>query len=461
MGEAAPVSLAQVGFRHYNASTPLFSGVELELRRGDRLLITGASGSGKSTLLGLMTGLVPRFWPGHVEGGLSLNYARAGMVLQNPEAQLVTPTVYEEVAFALENRAWPEDRIRAKVDLVLERGGLSALAGRKTRVLSGGEAQRLSLACAIAQDPDILFLDEPTAYLDPDSAHAFFRHLGEETDAGIWVIVEHRTDEIRHLVNRAYALNRGGGAGELDPDEACAPFAQERLEASAEIERDLAALAPSAPIEPLALRFESLSHEYEGGLRVLAGLDGHAEPGTITAVMGPSGSGKTTFLKKLAGMLPTASGQAWFGGSDLGRMKPRGLARRVLLVPQNPEHFFLAQTIGREWQLAGADEERRRAVCRIFGLDLDPLLSPALLSEGEKRRLNLALAFLDPRPVLLLDEPSYGLDRASFAALALCLRFLRDQGRTLVLVTHAPELVRLCADRLYRLEGGHWREEAP
>jgi energy-coupling factor transport system ATP-binding protein len=219
-----------------------------------------------------------------------------------------------------------------------------------------------------------------------------------------------------------------------------------------------AALAKE-PRPETSLEFHALSHCYPGGLHILRGLDGQARAGQITAIMGPSGSGKSTFLKKISGLLPSEGGQISLGGRDLARLPARRLAESILLVPQNPEHFFLSLTVGREWEIAGVSAERRDAVCRLFQLDLDPLMSPAMLSEGEKRRLNLALAFLDPRPVLLLDEPSYGLDRESFATLARCLRLLRDQGRTIVLVTHAPELVALCADRLYRLDQGRWQEE--
>ena len=441
----ALVSLEKASFRHPQTDKPVWTGVDLEVNRGDRLLVVGPSGAGKSTLLGVMTGLVPRLTAGRLGGKLTLGYTRAGLVLQNPDAQLVTPSVFEEVAFALENRSWPVAQIRERVIATLEKLGLDRLAFRATTTLSGGESQRLSLACALAQDPEIYFLDEPTAYLDPWAAAQFFQDLALVLEDQAVVLVEHRAAEARGLVNRAVVLEKYGATTEVAP-----------LLATRHWEPAPRFLASAVVSPGKVLKVENLAHRYQGADPVWSGLTGEFLPGRIAAVMGPSGSGKSTLLAKLAGLIPSPRNTVFWGEEDLSRIPPRRLYSDLLLIPQNPEHFFLHMTAAREWQSSGAPREKLAAAAAQFGLDPTSGLHPSLLSEGEKRRLTLALAFLSSRSVLLLDEPTYGLDEVSFAALVQGLGVLRDQGRTVVLVTHSPELVRACADDLWFLNQGSW-----
>lgn len=445
------VCLKDVSFQHPFASTPLWKGINLNLAEGECLLIKGASGVGKSTLLGILAGIVPRLTPGIVRGSVELRYSRRSIVMQNPEAQLVTPTIVEEVAFALENRGLPVEQIRRKSESALEAVGLLALANRSTMTLSGGETQRLSLACALAQDSDIFFLDEPTAYLDPWAAKAFFDYLQRCLQGRTMVIVEHRGHEVRDIISRAVLLTQDKGLTELPLEEACAD--------AVVVESEIDLVEPK-PGKNVHIRLEKMAHSFDGK-PLFTGLCAEFHPGCISAVMGPSGAGKSTLLKKLAGLLPTAPGTLFWNNIDVSRLKQRESYRSLIYVPQNPEHFFLCNTTAAEWALSAGSTDTIQKAARMFGLDSDIEIHPSMLSEGEKRRLTLALAFLDTRTIVLLDEPTYGLDAASFSALVHGLKVLRGQGRTIIVVTHSPELVRACADDVWYLAEGNWTMKMP
>ena len=441
------ITLKNLSFRFPGFRRPLWSGVSLTVQPGERILLTGPSGCGKSTLLGVLAGLVPRLSYGIVDGKAFLNYRTPALVLQNPEAQIITPSVREEIAFALENRGWQVERIQTKVTELLDRLGLSPLAYRSPTTLSGGECQRLSLACALAQEPDILFLDEPTAYLDPEGASDFFRALEEIAPGVTLVMVEHRLKETSALVHRILELSPLGLTER--------PPRTQEVHSPITFRNDLLSRDLYPPgLFPSTLSVRNISHQYSGIPILFSNLCVDFPPGRIAAIMGPSGAGKSTFLKKLAGILGTHPGEIKVNGYPSGRRN----ARLINFIPQNPEHYFLRNTVAKEWTLTGKSQEGTASVAARFHLlDADDL-HPCSLSEGEKRRLSLALAFLDPRPILILDEPTYCLDRRAFHQLTEDLKLLRSQGRTIVLATHSPDLVRECADDLYRLSGGFWEK---
>uniref|UniRef100_UPI0026EFF7FF ABC transporter ATP-binding protein n=1 Tax=Gracilinema caldarium TaxID=215591 RepID=UPI0026EFF7FF len=171
------IRLEGASFRFPGRAKPLLRDINLVIHRGDRVLLHGPSGSGKSTLLATLAGLVPDHVGGELTGTIRLSYTRKALVLQNPEAQVITPTVEEELAFPLENRAMPAEEIAPRIATILERFGMIGLRCRNPLELSGGECQRLSLAAALIQQPDILFLDEPTSYLDEARSQELFRDL--------------------------------------------------------------------------------------------------------------------------------------------------------------------------------------------------------------------------------------------------------------------------------------------
>jgi len=426
---------------------PILRDVNLTVREGDRILIRGPSGSGKSTLLQMMAGLAPEYVPGTVAGTVECLYSAKGVVLQNPEAQIVTPTVEEEVAFALENDGLDVPHLRLRVDAILERLGISRLAARHPLTLSGGECQRVSLAAALAREPDVLFLDEPTAYLDDESSRSFFAALADLPARTAVIVVEHRIKAAAAVCTQSWEITADG---RLAPSDFREPSLLERIGT----DRTAKPGDPTAP----ALEIRGMSHRFDGGLSLFQGVDLTVRRGEIAALVGPSGCGKTTLLAKIARILPTGSGTVRFGGRDLAAMRDHEFNAAFLYIPQNPEHMFVASTVREELELSGARalEEAER-----FGLGESAASSPYRLSEGEKRRLNLAVASAERRPLYLLDEPTYGLDDSTRRTLVRDLRSLAADGAGLLLVSHDEEFVRAVADSVFRMKGGKLvREEA-
>ncbi len=466
----------RLSFRYPGTTRKILDSVDLAIEPGERVLLAGPSGAGKSTLLSVAAGLVPRYVAGTVEGELALATDRVAIVFQSPEAQMVAPTVREEMAFGPENRGRPAAEIRRLIDRLAESLGLANLLERSPASLSGGEQQKVALAAALALEPALLLLDEPTSYLDPDSTRTFFELLdGLEPQTAI-LIVEHKLDQALDKVGRVLFLDGDGritdrgSPDRLDLDE----FLPWRLAHLALPERPPAAAA-NHPASAGLLSAADVSHSYDGKRKVLDGVSLAVSPAEIVVVMGRSGAGKSTLLGRLAGLLPGRAGQVLLSELDVARARPSQRYGRLLALPQNPEHFFLRETVADELALAssrgaarsrggpgpGATSGHAAALdgpgaeaARLFRLESLLPRSPFSLSEGEKRRLNLACAFLDDRPLLLLDEPTYGLDYDAFEQLTLSLRLLASRGAATIVVTHSPELSWLVADRIVLLEGG-------
>lgn len=415
-----PLELVRITVAHDGAT--VIRGLDLTVPVGGVVALSGPSGSGKSTVLAVAAGLLPHsrsgeLW-GHVlHGGdvtLSPPWERAswlGFLAQDPASSLCLSTVCDELAFPLENAGVPAPEIGARVEAIARRLGITHLLDRQTNQLSGGEQQRVALAATLVSEPEVVLLDEPLSMLDPEAAAAVAALLRTELGGAgpAAVIVEHRAAELEH-------------AG-LVPD------AVVRLGAAP------TPLAPGAPGRPGPVTFvRSLQQVRRGsGPVVLESVDVRLRAGTVTALLGPNGSGKTTLLLALAGLLPG-------GESD----------DRVGMVFQRPENQFLANTVLAEASF-GADEGRARDLLARVGLAGLDHLSPHQLSLGQQRRLSLVAMAAQDHPVLLLDEPTFGLDDAGVAAVEALIRGLRDEGRAIVLATHDRALAARLADDVLRL----------
>lgn len=476
----ALIALHNLSFHHPD-SRPLFTSIDLEVSRGERVLLTGPSGAGKSTLLSIIGGLIPRWVPGTVSGSVERATDAVAMVFQNPEAQMVAPTVEEEIAFGMENRGIEPTEMRTRIDDVAARFHLEKLLPRSPAELSGGERQKVALAAAFAVRPAILLLDEPTSYLDPTSTAEFISLLDDLGGDITVILVEHKLDQAVRIADRLFRLNQAGSLEELPcgRDFDSSRYLPWRL-------RELAADARETEGDPEAdaargsnvdgdrgdarprLTASTMSHSYANHGPALKSITLALRAGESVAVMGPNGAGKTTLLAKLSGILESRSGELCLDGIDSTRVGPRDRYGKILYLPQNPEHFFLRETVDEELLLSAGGEpgasqanaaelppatSKEDAAFR-FGLEGVESRNPYSLSEGEKRRLNLACAFLDDRRILLLDEPTFGLDYDSFARLVESLRMLKRGGGSLLLVTHSPELAFLVADRILFLNDG-------
>jgi len=474
-----PVALRarDVGFQFAAARRPALRDVSFDLAPGECLLVVGPSGSGKSTFARAIAGSLQHDVPGVLTGELVADggAAATGIVFQDPASQLVMERVEDDVAFGLESRAWPLDAMRQRVPETLDETGLGGFERRRTNRLSGGEQQRVALAGVLAPHPGLLVLDEPTSNLDPAGAAALFERLTilrARREATI-VLVEHRVDDAWQLADQVLALGADGAPIDLGgPDEVLGRSAA-RLRAAgiwlpSHIEQALhggadarpAGAAPSqaAVPGPVLAEARDLTFGYERGRRVIAGVDLQLRAGERVAIVGANGSGKSTLGRLLAGLLRPGSGSVRIRGFEPARVSSRRLTSLAGHAPQDPELAFLGETVADEVAI-GLDAVARMAVAPLMdrlGLPLDTFgdRSPYRLSGGEQRRLSLAPALLRGPDLLVLDEPTFGLDRTGHEGLVAILTELGDRGACLVAATHDERFVRDAVERRIGLAAG-------
>ncbi len=464
--------LKDLSFRFRGTKKAVLSNINVEVHAGDRILLYGDSGSGKSTLLAIMAALAPEYVGGELSGVRELLYTRKGVVLQNPEAQIITPTVEEEIAFPLENQGMDPDLIRRKVQAQLKGFQLEPLKARLPLSLSGGECQRISLATALVQEPDILFLDEPTSYLDEDRARQFFEDLEKLPASTAVVLVEHRFELAAPFCTQWYRLAKGvlevqtappvlwpglsflngsGGdfLGKQAPElEAHTPELGAQTPEPGARTPDPGAQTPGPPL----LRVQDLHHRYpETEDYILRDINFTLTKGEILAIQGSSGSGKTTLLKKIIGLLKNDKNTIYIQGKDIALLKPQRYYQYVAYVSQNPEHLFVSDTVQGELDSAGPEG---LSLARRFRLDHLLTRNPWKLSEGEKRRLTLCIALAMDRDLIVMDEPTYGLDQESRKDLADLMIPLLEDRRTLLIVSHDTPFLRALPCRILRLTQG-------
>ena len=465
------------GWRHAGRRAWAVSELSLRIEPGERVLLLGPSGSGKSTLLAGLAGLLHGQESGESRGALTVDgdaphaaRHRTGLVLQDPESQIVMSRAGDDVAFGPENHGlaaeliWP--RVREALDLV----GFPYPLDRPTAALSGGEKQRLALAGILANAPGLVLLDEPTANLDPAGARlvrdAVARTVGSV--GATLVVVEHRVETWLELVDRVVIL---GADGQLVADggpevagsfPACGTGARMRTALRPSPRPADRTVAPGAELltgRELHLRYPRSSVE------AVRGVDLALTAGQAVAVTGANGTGKSSLALMMAGLIAPTAGRVTAAdepGRALHRRRPRSLARAVGTVFQNPEHQFLTRTVRQELLLAPTrlGWTSARASARVDEL-LDRLALSALaeanpftLSGGQKRRLSVATALSASAPVLVLDEPTFGQDPQTWAALADLLESARDDASALLVVSHDEDFVRRVADRVHVMVAG-------
>lgn len=521
----APLRARGVRIRHEGAEAWTPDGVDIAVAPGEVLLVLGPSGCGKSTLALALNGLVPHAVPATLEGtvlvgGRDTRDARVaelsehvGMVFQDPDAQLVTGTVLDEVCFGPENRLVPAAEVLERAERALRAVGLWERRADDPDTLSGGGKQRLAIACALALDAPLLVLDEPTANLDPAGAEEVYRILGALTADGSGrsvVLVEHNLDAAMGIVDTVLVLD---GAGRTVAHGAADAVLRERAEELAALgvwlpTATLAALRlrrAGVRLAPLPLTPEELTAGLGGAARAMveaAGAPDTASPhdhdttatttpttpaiavtglslrrgrrevlhdvslrvgrGDFVAIVGPNGAGKSTLVQAIAGVLRPPRGTVSLGGLDPARASVAELSAAVGFVFQNPEHQFVVHTVAdelayglRQRRLPAHEiDERVERMLATLGLAAQRDAHPFLLSGGQKRRLSVGTALIAGAPLLVLDEPTFGQDRARAAELLELLAALNRAGTTVVVVTHDLGLAAEYASHVAVVDGG-------
>jgi energy-coupling factor transport system ATP-binding protein len=469
--EGAAIEAHGWGWRHAGRQAWAVRGLDLRIEAGERVLLLGASGAGKSTLLAALAGLLDASGGGESEGELRVDGRlphdsrdAIGIVFQDPETQLVMARAGDDVAFGLENHCVPTAAIWPRVHRALAQVHFPYPEDRSTAALSGGEKQRLAIAGALALRPRLLLLDEPTANLDPAGAESVRETLAE-LSAMTLVLVEHRVAQSVPLVDRVVVIEAGGGViADGAPKDVFARYGP-RL---AELGVWVPGPPPPAPTRRTTFGAELASAEdvafrYPGADSwALDGVELSVRAGEALAVTGPNGSGKSTLALLVAGLLRPARGRVALEDAEPWSLPARRLVARVGTVFQDPEHQFVTGRVDEELMVgplrAGryAPDARRIAMDLLERLRLTHLAAanPFTLSGGEQRRLSVATALATAPPLLVLDEPTFGQDRRTYAELVALLAAHCDGGGAALFATHDEDLVTSLADRTLRLAGG-------
>jgi len=499
--------LSDVTYWYPGRGQPALRDVSLEIGPAEVILVVGSSGSGKSTLLRCLNGLVPHFHGGTLAGRVEVDgkdtrtshtheLAHAvGLVFQDPESQSVMTTVEREIAFGLENRGVTSAAISRLVEEALILLGLSHLRHASLATLSGGELQKVALASVVATQPQLLLLDEPTSQLDPVSSEellAAIRRLSEDTGSTI-MLAEHRTERCLHLVTRVLYMNDGVLVADADPQRfadwaldghrgllppVARLFARRARGHSADADdpglpmtvkdahrllvahedpkpRHRPATSQGSP-GGIVLEARKLAIGYDPDEPLLEGLSFSLARGEAVALMGENGVGKSTLVRHFIGLARPLAGKVMLLGRDVGELTVAAAARDCAVMGQNPNDLFVKDTVAEEIAFTldalGITGEQRASLTAgiVAELDLAALLqrNPRDLSGGERTRVALAATVCADPTMVVLDEPTRGMDALHKAELAASVRRWVAAGRCVVLVTHDVEFAASVVERV-------------
>ncbi|WP_431683893.1 ABC transporter ATP-binding protein [Kitasatospora sp. KL5] len=497
------IAFEQVSVTYADADGPALTGVDLTVPEGELCLLVGPSGSGKSTLLGTVSGLVPHFTGGTLHGRVTVAGRDTrthrprdladvvGTVGQDPLAHFVTDTVEDELAYGMESLGLAPDVMRRRVEETLDLLGLADLRDRALTSLSGGQQQRVAIGSVLTVHPRVLVLDEPTSALDPGAAEEVLAVLQRLVhDLGTTVLMaEHRLERVVQYADQVLLLPGPGLAPQLgDPAGIMAhspvhppvvalgrAAGWSPLPLSVRDARRRAAglrtrLAEHTPPTPRASGGEVLASVERlvvkrGPVPALRGVDLVLRAGETTALMGRNGAGKSTLLGSLVGLHAPSGGSVKVGGLVPHKARPAELVRKIGLVPQEPRDLLCTESVGAECVSADKDAGAPAGTCRALVAELLPGLAddrhPRDLSEGQRLTLALAVVLTAAPPVILLDEPTRGLDYAAKARLVGVLRGLAGSGHAVLLATHDVELAAELAHRTVVLAEGEVVADGP
>ena len=416
---------------------------EISINQGDVVLITGASGAGKSTLLYALKGVFPDIIKGNLLGMLKfkgkpigelsgLERLKIGIVFQNPNHQIINRLVIDELAFGLENLGLNPEQIITKINQISEEYQLSHLLNRELVSLSLGEKQRIILLSIILTEPEVLLLDEPTAFLDREAASLFMQLVKQVSYNKTIIIIEHNLDYVQSIINRVFNVDEFGVIQEV-------PLSQFIAIEYKQIQQPI-----SVKNSATVLRVSNLSFGYNLAQLLFKNLNFSLNEGECLGIVGSSGIGKSTLLRLLAGLETNYNGSITVYNQDIRTVTRKWLYSELGLLLQNSENHFLYTSVAKELN-------NDTSIIELFGLTQVKNHNPFTLSEGQKRRLSLAILFSKRCKIYLLDEPSFGQDIVNKSKLIELIRTMQQSGASFIIVSHDEQFVNSLCNQVFKL----------
>ena len=484
------IRISNLTYTYEGSDKPAVRNINLALHQGEFTILGGPSGCGKSTLARCLTGFIPHEYPGTFQGTITIRdqdtqaleirelAQSASLIQQDPDSQLVTLNVTDEVAFGLENFQHSPATIEPRIQWALRAANAENLRSRNTHTLSGGEKQKVIIASFIALQSPILILDEPTARLDPHTTTEVLKTLQKLHNQGATILViEHRIQPFLSSASRVLLMNEGTITHDCSPTQISAnPAPLNDLGVYLQPSTYSETIQTKSKLEQETLRVQGLTFTYpriEAPISprpTLENLSFSLHSGEIIALMGPNGSGKSTLLLQLMALLTPDAGTVHLNQQNIHDQPVSQLARQIGFIFQNPLHQIFAHTVKEEVLLAtkhlGLSESseiklRADQLMQSFGLLKYQDQSPYALSLGEQRRLTIASILLHKPQVLLLDEPFIGQDYRNVQRLMDVIRSEAAQGTTVLLATHDAAVAETYCSRLLFLFDGRLLIDAP
>ncbi len=473
------VELTHVSFRYKTADTFALKEIDFSLEQGECAVIMGPSASGKTTLCRCLNGLIPQAVDGELKGNINVAgkdlsqfrvqtmAGKIGLVMQDPEVQIVGRTVYEDIAFGPRNYLVPKDEINHRVSQCLSLVGLEGYETRLTTALSGGEKQRLAIAGVLAMNPEILVLDEPASELDPAGRNDIYQHLEHlrEKTGLTMVIVEQKIDDIIQMIDQVILLDNGRKKWAGKPADM--PSRNTRYTRS---------VFPVYPVRPgsenkphpdnnitlPALQVNGLSFFYTPSEPVLRDINLSIYPDDFLAVAGHNGAGKTSLVKHLNGLIACKSGSIRFHEKEMNTMTPKEISQSVGFVFQNPDHQIFETTVEKEisFGLSNRGFSRHHIKTRVdetiayMGLNAVRNHHPFSLGKGLRQLIAVASIVVLKPDILIVDEPTTGLDLTGSQTIMNMIEKLHHNGTAIILITHDMALVEKYTNRLVVMSHG-------
>ncbi len=486
------ISFERVSFTYPQSDQPVLREITLDITDGELALLVGATGSGKTTFLRSINGLVPHFSGGHLQGSITINGRTTesfppreladlvGFVPQDPVTGFVTDLVEDELAYSMESLGVSPQIMRRRVEETLDLLGLADLRNRPLRTLSGGQQQRVAIGSVLTAHPQVLVLDEPTSALDPGAAEEVLAALHRLVhDLGVTVVMaEHRLERVMQYADSVLMMENGqirnGTPSSVMAESPIAPpvihlgrlagwnplpvSIRDARRSAGALRSSLADQRPRLRVVPETTPVIARVHDLDigyGNKNVLRDVSIECNAGEIIALMGRNGAGKSTLLRTLIGLHTPAIGTVRINDIDPARVSAKELLHHVGLVPQEPSDLFEAHSVALECRNSDKDAScepgTTRALLALMAPEIIDSTHPRDLSEGQQMILALCMIVAAKPPMILLDEPTRGLDYPTKNKLAEILRGLAETGHVIMMATHDVELVADLATRVIML----------